>query len=499
MIVLGDHNQGEGSNSKGYAIILNESNPYTKDGITEQYIRIRCKTLEERGTEVIILFPLDSILISEIKTQKDGWNVIKNHCYHGIKTPQEIKDIVSSLEQECFCVGVYLFSLSDENVARISSIIDPIKIIKPNTELIHESETINDSEYRKSYQPELSAIIPIYNTSESTLNRMFDSIQKQGKSENTYEVILIDDGSEKACAEHLESIKQQHKNIRLIHIPNGGVSNARNVGIRIAQGIYITFIDADDYLADGFFNNALEIAWKKKADVIYGGIEFVPPVFTVQKQNNETLDYVNGAEIQDLKCCLLNYPRGRFKYSIFGSPCGRLFKLEKVSRVEFHTDIKYYEDQIFNREVINCCNTAVSTPYTWYYYVQNDLSATHYTKKHDDFFAENKRFFDTLYELNRRESDYIRDIARIANMNHYGAIVLNGYIFSKRPWRITRKQMAEGMNHPLMKETIQNMNKSWKYMNFLEKTQFFLYKHRMYLLIFWGLKLLYRSNQNKGI
>lgn len=94
----------------------------------------------------------------------------------------------------------------------------------------------------------LSIIVPIYNASKY-LNRCIDSILNQGLNENDYEVILINDGSTDNSLSICNSyVDIKPSIIRVIDKPNEGVAETRNCGINCAQGKYIYFIDADDYL-----------------------------------------------------------------------------------------------------------------------------------------------------------------------------------------------------------------------------------------------------------
>ena len=92
--------------------------------------------------------------------------------------------------------------------------------------------------------PKYSVIIPIYNV-ENYLNACVDSVLNQNTSED-YEIILIDDGSPDRSGAICDRYAQNHKNIRVFHDTNHGVSHARNVGIDMAAGEYIFFLDADD-------------------------------------------------------------------------------------------------------------------------------------------------------------------------------------------------------------------------------------------------------------
>ena len=91
----------------------------------------------------------------------------------------------------------------------------------------------------------LSVIIPVYRV-EDTLDRCVESVLSQHVDD--MEVILVDDGSPDQCPAMCDRWAQKDARIRVIHKANGGLSDARNAGIDIAQGEYLTFVDSDDYL-----------------------------------------------------------------------------------------------------------------------------------------------------------------------------------------------------------------------------------------------------------
>lgn len=91
----------------------------------------------------------------------------------------------------------------------------------------------------------VSVIVPVYNA-EKLLARCVDSILNQTYTD--YEIILVDDGSTYKSPEICYTYAKNHANIRCIHKPNGGISDARNKGIDIAQGKYLMFCDNDDYV-----------------------------------------------------------------------------------------------------------------------------------------------------------------------------------------------------------------------------------------------------------
>ena len=106
-----------------------------------------------------------------------------------------------------------------------------------------QDEIINEN---KESQDLISVIIPIYNV-EQYLDRCIDSVKKQ--TYTNLEIILVDDGSPDNCGKMCDEYAEDDKRIKVIHKENGGLSDARNAGIEIATGEYITFIDSDDYVS----------------------------------------------------------------------------------------------------------------------------------------------------------------------------------------------------------------------------------------------------------
>ncbi len=110
----------------------------------------------------------------------------------------------------------------------------------------------------------ISVIVPVYNTA-PYLNHCIDSILLQ-----TYpniEIIIVNDGSNDSSGKIIENIVNEHQNIKYIELPmNQGLSAARNIGLEVATGDYIGFVDSDDWIEDSMY------------EVLYNGIQ------TYQKQ-----------------------------------------------------------------------------------------------------------------------------------------------------------------------------------------------------------------------
>lgn len=114
---------------------------------------------------------------------------------------------------------------------------------------------------------QLSIIVPIYNV-EKYILLSIESIYKQGLDEESFEVILVNDGSTDKSMEVIADFILQHKNIHVINQVNQGLSVARNNGIAQAKGEYILMPDPDDLLIENSLSKLLDLAIKNQADLI---------------------------------------------------------------------------------------------------------------------------------------------------------------------------------------------------------------------------------------
>ena len=113
----------------------------------------------------------------------------------------------------------------------------------------------------------LSIVVPIYNV-ESYIEKCFDSLFKQDLSISLYEIIAVNDGSLDRSMDIVEKYAGKYDNIVIYNKPNGGVSSARNAGIKLASGDYIIFVDPDDYIAENSLSKIYENLKKESADML---------------------------------------------------------------------------------------------------------------------------------------------------------------------------------------------------------------------------------------
>ena len=130
--------------------------------------------------------------------------------------------------------------------------------------------------------PLVSIIVPIYKV-EPYLRRCLDSIINQTYS--NLEIILVDDGSPDSCPQICDEYAAKDDRIIVIHKENGGLSEARNVGLDICKGDYISFIDSDDWIANTCVEILLNIAINNEADIVISNFIKAQNPFNINLSN----------------------------------------------------------------------------------------------------------------------------------------------------------------------------------------------------------------------
>lgn len=222
-----------------------------------------------------------------------------------------------------------------------------------------------------------SIITPIYNTSIEKLGKCIDSVRKQ-KFE-IYEHILVNDGSvnTKNIEKYIKKLQKKDKNLIYIYQLNLGSAVARNTGLNNVTGDYIMFVDADDELVDGFYNNFKMHLNKDLADVIF---------FDYTKCNNINKEYFNissnSNDIISLKDDILSnilyYPNKMNDY-LCGSIWGKCFskKFIKNNKIMFIDKLRKAQDRRFMLEVLINAKKMYYYPIHSYIYFSNDDSICH--------------------------------------------------------------------------------------------------------------------------
>lgn len=205
----------------------------------------------------------------------------------------------------------------------------------------------------------VSIIVPVFRT-ENYILRCIDSIKKQ--TYQNIEIILVDDGSDDQAPQLCDRFAGEDSRIKVLHKENGGLSSARNTGIDVAHGEYISFVDSDDYIAEDMIETLLTAIEKNNAElamVKYQEVKSSIPKKDTSVYREET--YM-GEEVEVA-----------FHLLKIDSVCVGLYKKECIGDTRFPIG-KTSEDIVFNFEIFKKCCSFVYIPIEKYYYYHNPIS-----------------------------------------------------------------------------------------------------------------------------
>ncbi|MGG0739342.1 glycosyltransferase family 2 protein [Niallia taxi] len=222
----------------------------------------------------------------------------------------------------------------------------------------------------------ISIIIPVFN-GQDTIEKCIATIISQ--SYRNIEVIIINDGSTDNSGAILKKISEQDSRIKVVNKENEGVSVARNNGIEIANGKYLTFVDIDDWLEEGYLWKANQLLNQINADCIY---------FNYKNFQEKTGDFeivsdfstdklIVGEQIMDE---LLPFFIGNITHSEI-PPMATVWRgIYKTSIVKesirFNADLRIMEDLIFNLNFLSISHSVYLSNYSGYCYLTNSNSTT---------------------------------------------------------------------------------------------------------------------------
>ena len=181
----------------------------------------------------------------------------------------------------------------------------------------------------------VSIIIPVYNA-ERTLCKCLDSILAQDF--NNCEIILVNDGSKDSSLEICKEYESKHQNISVINQNNAGVSSARNAGLDVAKGDWITFIDSDDYIEVGFFN-CLDTY---NEDLIILNSKNLSPTGDI----SDSIFSKTDNQLHK-KSSITHFISNNIDNVLFRAPWAKFYKKELIKDTRFDINMKVGEDSHF--------------------------------------------------------------------------------------------------------------------------------------------------------
>ena len=218
-------------------------------------------------------------------------------------------------------------------------------------------------------KPLISVIVPVYNV-EHFLADCVTSIRNQ--SYKNVEIILVDDGSTDGCPQICDALSLEDKRIKVIHKKNGGVSSARNAGLMMAEGDYVSFVDSDDYVHTLFIEILYGLIEKYKADISQCEVMFVSKKYEKNKKVNTELRCA-FAKMSGLEAfCNLSQKKYFLNYGIV---CNKLFSKRIVKKLQF-PELINAEDVMFSIDSFLRSVNVVVCDAKMYFYFKRRGSAT---------------------------------------------------------------------------------------------------------------------------
>ncbi len=208
-----------------------------------------------------------------------------------------------------------------------------------------------------SKSPLVSVIIPVYNV-EKYIHRCIESVLSQ--TYKNIEIILIDDGSMDNSAYICDKYALGDDRIRVFHIKNNGQGNARNIGIDMAFGEYVVFVDSDDYVHKSYVENMVILAEETNCDIVQSKIVITDKNLDIN-HNIESCNYyiVSG------KCA-----SNSFDYKV--APVAKLYKRKLLEDIRFGKWIVNEDDAIYYRIAYNSDKICIADAIMYYYFQSND-------------------------------------------------------------------------------------------------------------------------------
>ena len=223
----------------------------------------------------------------------------------------------------------------------------------------------------------ISVIVPVYNV-EAYLERCVESILQQTYAH--FELILINDGSTDSSGQICDHLASQYENIKVYHIENAGVSNARNMGIQLATGSWVTFIDSDDFVTQDYLATLASAAEGLNVGFVIAPLHHIKNGIVTDLPSHSGKTELWSTE-ETMKELLMTTRTSFF-------PVAKLFKRDLLADEKFNTNYHLAEDALFLTELLlktRCSCVFIDKPV--YFYDHREGSATT---------SVNRYVFDTI-------------------------------------------------------------------------------------------------------
>ena len=336
----------------------------------------------------------------------------------------------------------------------------------------------------------ISIIIPVHNV-EEYLEKCLNSIIFQINEQD--EIILINDNSQDSSEEICKKFAEQYNNVKFENGAYGGPSKTRNIGIKMATGKYIMFVDSDDYLKNNYISRMIKDIEKYELRVCsyyfeYPDIKKIKPQkYDEEKTENETIEIMKDDFITLYSRQLLNLVWNKIYYA----------NIIKENNILFDENVTKGEDLLFNLEYIKHINTNIAViNEPLYYYVSKKTGLNRSFKEPiEDRLKRTENVYKKMKAISEKNNNVI--ISEIINMYF---IHLRNYISENKIKHNINKEFANKLDRPEIREMLDNIkNNEIPNLKFVKKLYYNKKMIFMFLYNKLNLKLSKRSIKREEI
>lgn len=231
----------------------------------------------------------------------------------------------------------------------------------------------------------VTIIVPIYNV-KHFLPKCIESILSQ--TYKNIELILVNDGSKDGSGEICEKYGEQDSRIKVLHKDNGGLSDARNKGLELATGTYVSFIDGDDWVEEDMIENLLRFAKEKQVEVVMSTISSESDfkkyidVFPWEKDRLFLGGEIKNSFLPHLISKI--DPNGATIQQVSGSVCKCLYEKAFLDnhQLKFNIKVGSGQDKEFSVRVFTKCSALFTTNNCYYHYNRSTIAGGSSTQKY---------------------------------------------------------------------------------------------------------------------
>ena len=299
---------------------------------------------------------------------------------------------------------------------------------------------MNDKEFvsedGKMFKPNdkdslISIVIPIYNA-EKYLEECLNSIKNQ--TYKNIEVIMVNDGSKDDSETICKRFSEDDARFRYFTKVNGGVSSARNLGLDNVKGDYITFIDADDWIAEKHLELLINSIKKTNSDIGVSSYKefnnkdtYYIRVYTKQEKNLLNFEKMNRDEFLTL------FPKLMSTNVCFNNAVSKLFRKDLVKNLRFDTSIKYGEDlDFYFRLYMNVDSISYVDELTYVYRIHGDSTTSNFNQEHaEQELAIFKQMYEKIQEIGLPSIHYFKKLKKLLGLRMdflENKVLLNEYL-----------------------------------------------------------------------